>query len=111
MFTLENDYELFIPELIGIDFQCKKGSISYGFLKIYTGYTWDGCTCAINTNKTYYPCLIHDFFCEFNPIDRDMADAIFLKLLEDKKFELSYIYYVAVRFYYLIKKQIKEWLN
>lgn len=106
LFTLKSDYNIFIEDLIDIYFNCEFGYIHDGHVRIFEKYSWDGCTCAINTSKTYYPCLVHDFLCQYEPTSTEITDKIFLDLLQRNKFELSYVYYLAVITYHKIKKQL-----
>lgn len=102
-FTLDRDFNIYISELKDILFVCQWGCINHGILTIRKGYSWDGCTCAIDTKRTYTACLVHDFFCQFEPIDIKIADSIFLKIMKSNRFYLSYVYYIAVRVYHIIK--------
>lgn len=111
LFTLSNDYNRYLSDLQGVYFKCEWGSITDGCIQIKQGYSWDGCTCAINTKRTYNACLIHDFLCQFNPISKEESDVIFLYLLEYDNFQLSRLYYEIVKTYHYTKKTIKKWLS
>lgn len=110
-FTLDRDFNIYISELKDILFVCEWGSINHGILTIRKGYSWDGCTCAIDTKRNYTACLIHDFLCQFNPIPKEESDVIFLYLLEYDNFQLSRLYYEIVKTYHYTKKTIKKWLS
>jgi hypothetical protein len=98
-YTLKNNFCIYISDLKGVQYVCEWGIIYDGLLTIKKGYSWDGCTCAIDTDRTYSACLVHDFLCQFRPIVRAKRDAIFYKILRANKFELSKLYYYAVKFY------------
>ena len=111
LFTLTSNYNRYLSDLQGVYFRCEWGSIIDGCIQIKQGYSWDGCTCAINTKRTYNACLIHDFLCQFNPIPKEQADSLFLYLLEYDHFQFSYLYYFCVKTYHWTKKTIKKWLS
>jgi len=97
-----------------------KGNI----ITVKAGYAWDGCTpkfsfldlLVIGTPdgilsdktgkpKAYHASLVHDVLYQFLPdlppdnkvYTREMADGIFLEILEDADFALRKLYYYAVR--------------
>lgn len=112
MYVLDKNYFEFFPELKGITFSCESGFIDNGWLFIKESYKWDGCTYAINTKRTKTASLIHDFFYEYGPISRELADKLFYKQLKTYKFQLAFIYYIGVRLfgnnrYYNINKIYK----
>ena len=106
LFTLQKDYTRFLTDLVGVYFECEWGSIDDGMITIKKGYSWDGCTCALNTKRTYNACLVHDFLCQFEPIPIVDADRLFMYLLESDRFELSTLYFFAVYIYHTIKKML-----
>ncbi len=106
LFTLQKDYTRFLTDLVGVYFECEWGSIDDGIITIKKGYSWDGCTCALNTKKTYNACLVHDFLCQFEPIPIEDADRLFQYILESDRFELSGLYFFAVYMYHSIKKML-----
>jgi hypothetical protein len=108
-FTLNKSYNIYISDLKGVHFYCQWGYISNGLLGIKKGYSWDGCTCAIDTDRTYTACLVHDFLCQFRPVDRKTRDWIFFRIMKANRFELSYLYFIAVKIYgciYFLKNNL-----
>jgi hypothetical protein len=111
MLTLEKNYIGFHAELAGVQFSCESGFIDDGWLFIKKSYKWDGCTYAINTEKTYIASLIHDFFYEYGPISRELADKLFYKQLKKDNFQLSLIYYISVRLFGYTRYNVMIKLN
>jgi hypothetical protein len=90
-----------------------------GDITVMKRYAWDGCTpklCVLDLvvgtpdgavhpetgkPKTYQASLIHDALYQFLPDDlplnRRQADQCFLRLMEEHRFALRYVYYLAVR--------------
>ena len=101
---LQTNVILYCPLLHGVEYSCDSGYISDSNIFIKEGYTWDGCTLAIDTKRTYDASLVHDFLYEYKPVTRSIADKIFYNILQNNKFRLSLLYYIAVRlfgtFYY-----------
>jgi hypothetical protein len=63
------------------------------------GYAWNGCTGAIDTDKTYTASCIHDVLYQFNAVPRAMADKVFKQVLHKNRFLFAKIYYFAVRLF------------
>lgn len=85
------------------------------------GYAWDGCTpkfsflglaiigipdghIDIDTMqpKTYYASLVHDAFYQYLtdvPVSKKEIDKLFFKMLKERFFPLSRLYYIAVRLF------------
>jgi len=98
-YTLTSDFKRYISGLKHVTMSCEWGSINYGYITIKKGYSWDGCTCAVNTKRTYAGCLIHDFLCQFKPISKPAIDLVFLSIMDEDNFEFAYLYYLAVRIF------------
>jgi hypothetical protein len=102
-FTLQNNYTTYLPELALVKkaYRDKKGRIwgkcELGFLTIYKGYSWDGCTGVPNTPETYYASLLHDFGYQFHYLKRKSIDKIFYHQLLDDNFVYAKTYYIGVR--------------
>ncbi len=126
LFCLERNYSWQSPYVLDRDwaFQDDEGHTrllitTEGIITVTKGYAWDGCTpktCFLDLvlgtpdgvvyvgtgkPKTYYASLIHDALYQFLPEDppltRAQADRCFLLLMEESKFALRHIYWVAVR--------------
>ena len=89
-------------------------TIRDGWLYIYNGYAWDGCTpkksvlglffigtpdghINYRTNKAfcYYASLVHDALYQYGIGTKQYADRLFLNMLKD--FPLRKLYYCVVR--------------
>ena len=70
-----------------------------GYVTIKRGYSWDGCTFAIDTDATDIASCVHDAFYQFNFITRKRADLAFYDLLKQNKFPFAKIYYISVRLF------------
>jgi hypothetical protein len=90
-----------------------------GDITVMKRYAWDGCTpklCVFDLvvgtpdgavhpdtgkPKTSHASLIHDALYQFVPdglpLTRPQADTCFLRLMEERRFALRYLYYGAVR--------------
>ena len=128
LFRLETNYSWQSPYVFDRDwaFQDKNGHTRLlltidGVITVIKGYAWDGCTpktCAFDLvlgtpdgvvflgtgkPKTYYASLIHDALYQFLPEDppltRAQADRCFLSLMEEHKFALRHVYWIAVRLF------------
>jgi hypothetical protein len=99
MYVLQKNFIGYFEELKGVQFSCESGFIDSGWLFIKEGYKWDGCTYAVNTKRTYTASLIHDFFYEYTPIDRKLADKLFYKQLKTDRFQLALVYYMGVSWF------------
>lgn len=98
-YTIHEDFNIYFPELSGVNFICDWGSIENGLITIKKEYSWNGCTLAFDCRHTYKAGLIHDFLYQFRPISRTKCDRIFYLQLKRDGFSLSFIYYVAVRLF------------
>ena len=95
-FTLEKPKDFFIKELKGVYFRNKWCSINDGYLIINRGYSWNGCTMATDTDRTYVASLIHDLLYQFTIVDKELADFVFFKELLNNKFKFAKLYYLGV---------------
>ena len=102
-YTLQDDLILHLPELAGVFFRNKFCVIRDCILIIKKGYSWDGCTFAIDTKETYIASCIHDLLYQFRIVSRKLADAIFYRLLQIYTFKYAKIYYIGVRWFGWIK--------
>ena len=98
-FTLETAKHFFIKELKGVYFRNKWCSINEGYLIINRGYSWNGCTMAIDTDRTYVASLIHNLLYQFNIVPQIQADFVFYNILLQHKFKCAKLYYMAVILY------------
>jgi len=128
LFRLERNYTWQSPYAFDRDwaFQDTKGHTRLlittdGVITVIKGYAWDGATpktCAFDLvlgtpdgvvflgtgkPKTYYASLVHDALYQFLPADspltRAQADRCFLLLMEEHKFSLRRLYWIAVRLF------------
>ena len=95
-FTLYKPKDFFIKELQGVYFRNKWCSINDGYLIINRGYSWNGCTMAIDTDRTYDASLIRDLLYQFNIVPQIKADFVFYNILLERKFKFAKLYYIAV---------------
>ena len=95
-FTLETAKHFFIKELKGVYFRNRWVVISDGYVIVRKGYSWDGCTMAIDTKRTYDASLIRDLLYQFNIVPQIQADFVFYNILLDYKFKFAKLYYIAV---------------
>lgn len=128
LFCLETNYSWQSPYGLDRDwaFQDKNGQTRLllttdGIITVVKGYAWDGATpktCAFDLvlgtpdgvvflgtgkPKTYYASLVHDALYQFLPKDppltRAQADHCFLLLMQEHRFSLARLYWVAVRLF------------
>ncbi len=116
--NLEEDYAIRIPELDGIALEIPYVSVKNGWLTIYRGYAWNGCTpyasiwdmFVIETPdgiidyqtgkpKAYYASLVHDALYQYEIHDRKVADDLFYTMLKSARFFPAKIYHLAVRWF------------
>ena len=95
-FTLDEPLYTYSVELKDIYYSNKWIMVCNGFVTIKSGYSWDGCTFAIDTKKTYIASCVHDAMYQFK-IDRHKADLVFFDLLKSSGFEFAKLYFFAVR--------------
>lgn len=98
-FTLESDLIAYCELLQGYHFVNNWLLIADGYIVIKKGYAWNGCTGAIDTDKTYIASCIHDVLYQFNAVPRSMADKVFKQVLQKNGFLFAKIYYFAVRLF------------
>ena len=98
-FTLKSDLIEYCELLQGYHFVNNWLLIADGHIVIKKGYAWNGCTGAIDTDKTYIASCIHDILYQFRVVLRKLADKIFNYFLKKYKFCLRKIYYFAVRLF------------
>jgi hypothetical protein len=81
-----------------------------GDMVVKKGYSWDGCSPKVkifgrivgtlDTKGTYYASCVHDAIYQYKGdcmVSRKEADALFLEMLLDSGFLLSYLYFACVR--------------
>lgn len=111
--TSDRDHTFYCPWLINSE--CEWGSVRFGWLTIYKGYAWDGCTPKFHWGPLsfgvwdgpinpdtgeqwcYFASMVHDFLYEYELGMRWQADKIFHSML--KGFKLQRVYYRAVRLF------------
>ncbi len=96
-YTLKSDLIEYCELLQGYHFANKWLLITNGFIVIKEGYAWNGCTGAIDTDKTYMASCIHDALYQYNVVQRFIADKVFKQVLQKNGFLFAKIYYFAVR--------------
>jgi len=96
-FTLSEDLIEYCELLQGYHFANKWMLIIDGHVVIKKDYSWNGCTGAIDTKKTYIASCVHDALYQFKPVYRSIADKVFNQILEKNGFLFAKIYYFAVR--------------
>jgi hypothetical protein len=72
--------------------------IDSGFINIPEGYSWNGCSMALDFKGTYYASLIHDALYQYK-VNRAVADRVFYEKMKEDKFKLAGLYYIAVRLF------------
>ena len=98
-YTLQYDYFYQSDRLIGIEFSNEWLKIRPdGCVIISKGYSWNGCTFAIDTKSTYIASCVHDALYQFK-IDKQKSDLAFYDLLKQNKFPLAKIYYISFRLF------------
>jgi len=110
-YKLLADYTQYCPDLALVNYQFAtefEGACRVwlkcvnGYVTIYEGYAWDGCTLAPDCNENMIACLYHDALrqCVTNdpdcPFNREASDNVFHKLMIETKFKFAYLYYKAV---------------
>jgi len=121
IFKLENDYKRktsFTGHSFNADWLEIKND---GTIIIPKGYAWNGCSpkfsffdlAVIGTPdgiidiesmkpKTYYASMVHDAlyqYYSYHKITRKNIDKLFLEMMKEKSFTLSWVYYFAVRLF------------
>ena len=97
-FTLSGQLYSYSKELQGVYFSNKWLSVCNGFITINKGYSWDGCSFAIDTPQTYAASCVHDALYQFK-IDKMKSDKAFYDLLKQNGFQFAKIYYISVRLF------------
>ena len=82
-YKLTDNFTMHSTHLRGVWFSCTWGEIEDGYIVIYRGYAWDGCSPAINIGglwlgvpdgplnpegrpQAWAASLVHDFLCQFS---------------------------------------------
>ena len=97
-FTLTDNLNTYSSELKDVYFSNEWIMVCMGFITIKRGYSWDGCTFAIDTDATDIASCVHDACYQFK-IDKSKADKAFYDLLKQNKFPFAKIYYISVRLF------------
>ena len=97
-FTLDEPLYTYSVELKDIYYSNKWVMVCNGFVTIKSGYSWDGCTFAIDTKKTYIASCVHDALYQFK-VNKDKADLAFYDLLKQNKFLFAKFYYISVKLF------------
>jgi len=98
-FTLTQNLHTYSSELKDVYFSNDWLMVCNSFITVNTGYSWNGCSFAIDTIETYCAGCIHDAFYQFNFLPRKTADLAFYDLLKQNKFPFAKIYYISVRLF------------
>jgi len=102
-----------------------------GRITVTRGYAWNGCSpkfCILDIvfgtpdgvvhartgkPKAYYASLVHDALYQFlphgAPLERHVADSIFLRLLAESDFRPRYVYWAAVWLLGGLVRRAKAW--
>lgn len=122
-YRLQEDVTIYLGECFATlsDFICSQFKFSKGWITIFKGYEWDGCSGGVwvfevwdgnlednGLPQMYYPSLVHDVLYEYMEelaefwgvkVDsiKKWADNVFLALAQAHKFEKAYLYYWAVK--------------